>query len=148
MSSENPPVFHFGNQPGAQANGAAQPVEELPAIDPPAPELLATQHAQNATAAQPSAAATPQYQQPATSSQQPQPQPDVGATLSAEAENRIVERLMSTLQTLGITQQQPATPAASISQPEAQPQPAPTPREAERDPWVDWQDPWSQEGWS
>ena len=58
MSSENPPVFQFGNQPGAQANGVAQPGEE--AIDPPAPELLAVQHAQNATAAQPSAAATPQ----------------------------------------------------------------------------------------
>ena len=79
MSSNDQPVFTFGNQPGDQANGAAQPGEELPAIDPPAPELLAVQHAQNATAAQPSAAATPQYQQPAVPSQQP-------TTLSAEAE--------------------------------------------------------------
>ena len=33
-------------------------------------------------------------------------------------------------------------------QPEAQPQPAPTPREAEPGPWTDWQDPRSQEGWN
>ena len=149
MSSENPPVFHFGNQPGAQANGAAQPVDgfDNAAIDTPAPELLATQHTQNATAAQPSAAATPQYQQPATSSQQPQPRPDVGATLSAEAEDRIVGRLMSTFQALGIVPQQPAAPAANNSQPEAQPQPEPAPPEAEQDPWTDGQDPWSQENW-
>ena len=89
MSSNDQPVFTFGNQPGAQANGAAQQGDgfDNAAIDTPAPELLATQHTQNATAAQPSAAATPQYQQPAASSQQPLPRPDTGATLSAEAEN-------------------------------------------------------------
>ena len=142
MSSNDQPVFSFGNQPGAQANGAAQQGDgfDNAAIDTPAPELLATQETQNATAAQPSAAATPQHQQSAASSQQP-------TTLSAEAENRIVERLMSTLQSLGITQQQPATPAAPNSQPEAQPQPEPALPEAEQDPWADGQDPWNRQNW-
>ena len=97
---------------------------------------------------QPNGAAQQDDQQPAASSQQPPPRLDLETTLSAEAENRIVERLLNSLQTLGITQQRPATPAASASQPEAQPQSAPTPREAAPDPWADWQDPWSQEGWN
>ena len=97
---------------------------------------------------QPNGAAQQDDQQPAVSSRQPPPRLDLETTLSAEAENRIVERLLNSLQTLGITQQRPATPAASASQPEAQPQSAPTPREAAPDPWADWQDPWSQEGWN
>ena len=149
MSSDDQPVFAFGNPPGAQANGAAQQDDEFSnaAIDTPAPELLATQHTRNATAVQPPAAATPQHQQSAASSQQPPPRLDTGATLSAEAENRIVERLMSTLQSLGITQQQPATPAAPNPQPEAQPQPESAPSEAEQDPWADGQDPWNRQNW-
>ena len=140
MSSDEP-VFAFGNQPEAQANGAAQQDDEFSnaAIETPAPELLAQQQARNAAAVQPPAAATPQPQQPASSSQQPPPRLDLETTLSAEAENRIVERLLNSLQTLGITQQRLATPAASVSQPEAQPQPTLAPREAEPDPWADWQ---------
>ena len=128
MSSDEP-VFAFGNLPEAQANGAAQQDDEFSnaAIETPAPELLATQRTRNAAAVQPPAAATPQRQQPAASSQQPPPRLDLETTLSAEAENRIVDRLLSSLQTLGIAQQRPATPAASVSQPEAQPQPEQTP---------------------
>ena len=45
MSSNDQPVFTFGNQPEAQANGAAQQGDgfDNAAIDTPAPELLATQ---------------------------------------------------------------------------------------------------------
>ena len=143
MSQNSEQVFVFGNQ---QANGAQEDDEFSNAPQAaPAPELLAQQQAENVAAAQPPAAATPQAQQQASSSQQPPPPP---LNLSAEAENRIVDRLLSSLQTMGIAQQRPATPAASVSQPEAQPQPEQTPREAEQDPWANWQDPWSQEGWS
>ena len=142
MSSDQP-VFAFGNQPETQANGAAQQDDEFSnaALETPAPELMEEQQTQNAAAAQPPAAATPQPRQPAASSQQPLPRLDLETTLSAEAENRIVERLLSTLQTLGIAQQRPMTPTVSASQPEAQPE------EAEQDPWTDWtQDPWNQNG--
>ena len=69
MSSDDQPVFAFGNPPGAQANGTAQQDDEFSnaAIDTPAPELLATQRTRNAAAVQPPAAATPQPQQPAAS---------------------------------------------------------------------------------
>ena len=97
---------------------------------------------------QPNGAAQQDDQQPTVSSQLPPPRLNLETTLSAEAENRIVERLRNSLQTLGITQQRLATPAASVSQPEAQPQPTLTPQEAEPDPWTDWQDPQSQEGWN
>ena len=99
---------------------------------------------------QPNGAAQQDDHQLVVSSQLPPPPPrlDLEMTLSAEAESRIVARLLNSLQTRGITQQRPATPAASVSQPEAQPQPTLTPQEAEPDPWTDWQDPQSQEGWN
>ena len=130
MSQNSEPRFAFGNP---QANGAQEDDEfgDGPQAAP-APELLAV------AAAQPPAAATPQTQQQASSSQQPPPPP---TTLSAEAENRLLDRLLSSLQTMGITQQRPATPAASVSQPEAQPE-----QEAEQDPWANWKDPWTQDG--
>ena len=139
MSSDQP-VFAFGNQ---QANGAQQDDEFSNAPQAaPEPELLAQQQAENVAAAQPPVAATPQTRQQASSSQQPPPRLDLETTLSAEAENRIVDRLLSSLQTLGIAQQRPTTPTVSASQPEAQPE------EAEQDPWTDWRDPWTQNGWN
>ena len=136
MSQNSEPLFAFGNP---QANGAQEDdgFGDGPQAAP-APELLAQQQAENVAAAQPPAAATPQTQQQASSSQQPPPPP---TTLSAEAENRLLDRLLSSLQTMGITQQRPATPAASVSQPEAQPE-----QEAEEDPWANWKDPWTQDG--
>ena len=82
------------------------------------------------------------------SSQLLPPRLKIETTLSAEAETRIVERLLNSLQTLGIPQQCSATSAASVSHPEAQQQPTLTSREAEPDPWADWQDPQPQEGWN
>ena len=116
MSQNSEQVFAFGNP---QANGAQEGDEFSDAPQAaPAPELFAQQQAENVAAAQPPAAATPQTQQQASSSQQPPPPP---LNLSAEAENRLLDRLLSSLQTMGIAQQRPATPAASVSQPEAQP---------------------------
>ena len=55
--------------------------------------------------AQPNGAAQQDDQQPAESSQLLPPRLKIEATLSAEAETRIVERLLNSLQTLGIPQQ-------------------------------------------
>ena len=82
------------------------------------------------------------------SSQLLPPRLRIETTLSAEAETRIVERLLNSLQTLGIPQQCSATSAASVSQPEAHLRPTRTYQEAEHDPWADWQDLQPQEGWN
>ena len=102
----------------------------------------------NQPEAQPNGAAQQGDQQPAESSQLLPHRLKIETTLSAEAENRIVERLLNSLQTLGITHQRPATPAASVSRPEAHSQPTLTYQEAESDPWVDWRDSPPQEGWN
>ena len=88
----------MSQNPGNQQPNGAQGDDEFsnaPQEDP-SPELLA---AAAVAAAQPPAAATPQTQQQASSSQQPPPPP---TTLSAEAENRLLDRLLSSLQTMGI----------------------------------------------
>ena len=102
----------------------------------------------NQPEAQPNGAAQQDDQQPAESSQLLPPRLKIETTLSAEAENRIVERLLNSLQTLGIPQQCSATSAASVSQPEAHSRPIWNYQEAEYDPWADWQDLQPQEGWN
>ena len=82
------------------------------------------------------------------SSQLLPPRLKIETTLSADAETRIVERLLNSLQTLGIPQQRTATSAASESQPEAHSRPTWNYQEAEYDPWADWQDLQPQEGWN
>ena len=82
------------------------------------------------------------------SSQLLPPRLKIETTLSAEAETRIVERLLNSLQTLGIPQQRPATSAASGSQPEAYSRPTWNYQEADHDPWTEWQDGWNQSYWN
>ena len=111
--SQNP-----GNQPPNGAQGDDE-FSNAPQEDP-SPELLA---AAAVAAAQPPAAATPQLQQQAASSQQPPPSTPTGQApppdinLSMEAENRLFDRLLSSLQGMAIAQQRPPTPVASVSQP-------------------------------
>ena len=146
-----------------QANGAQgeDNFDSTPLVDPQlSPELMDLLGTLVA-AAQPPAAATPQPKQQAAPppQQQPQPQPTAKAPpptihLSVDDENRLIDRLLSSLQEMGIAQPRPTTPVAaqqqepettvvqlptgstieSVSQPE---------RENEEDPWSNWNDPWN-----
>ena len=86
-----------------------------PQLTPDLMDLLGTPVA----AAQPLAAATPQPQQQAAPppQQQPQPQPTAKAPpqtvhLSVDDENRLIDRLLSSLREMGISQPRPMTPVA------------------------------------
>ena len=139
------------NVPGTpQANGAQG--ADPPRIDTPPqdPNPFGLREGLLDLLGAPVAVAQPQFVA-ATPQPQPTDQEPPTIQLSVDVENRLFDRLLSSLQEMGVGQPRPTTPSAAPppavqlttgSTIESQYQPE---REVEEDPWSNWKDPWSSD---
>ena len=141
------------NVPGTpQANGAQGADPQRIDAPPQDPDPFGWREGLLDLIGAPVAVAQPEFAA-ATSQTQPTDQEPPTLQLSVDAENRLFDRLLSSLQELGVGQPRPTTPTAapvhlaigptigSQSQPEREVEE----RSQASDPWSNWRDPWSSD---